>query len=306
MLPVILLALAAAVAAASLVFDGIDRKIRARLQARVGPPLLQPFYDIIKLLRKSWIAPRSSAKGLFTALPPLALAFSTLAGAVTLAAAAGLLELPGDVVIVYSLLTASSLSLLLGGASSGNPYASISLSRGVSTLFAFKLPLLVAVLAASMRGGAWFSIARALEVQRVKGPTLLTISGATALLAILAGMPAEGEVTPFDVTTAETEIVSGFMVEYSGPLLAFAKLSKSVSRFTTALLASILTLCFPLGNPWAEVAVCFLGALLIMFLSITLTATFVARVRVDQLARFFWRIPLLLSLISLAAGLSGW
>lgn len=306
MLPLILPALAAVIVVASLIADGIDRKIRARLQGRVGPPLLQPFYDLLKLLRKSWIVPRGSAKGLFITLPLLALAFSALAGAVTLAGALGLLDITGDVTIVYFLLTASSLSMLLGGASSGNPYASISLSRGVSTLFAYKLPVLAAILAASMRGGAWFSISRALEVQRAKGPTLLTPSGAAALLTILVSMPAEGEVTPFDVTTAETEIVSGFMVEYSGPLLAFVKLAKSLSRFTTALLASLLLLYTPLSSAWVEAAVCWLGALLLMLPSITFTATFVARVRVDQLARFFWRIPMALSLISLSAGLIGW
>lgn len=306
MLVLELLAAAPFIAAASLLYDGVDRKVRARMQGRVGPPLVQPFYDFLKLLSKDRIVPRASARLIYAASPLLSSALAVTAGSLLLVGLAGSLRVPGDVVLILSLLTVSSLLLMVGGASSGNPYAAVSLARGISVLFSYKVPMMISVIAASAGGTPLLSVAGTLELQRKSGPLALSsVTGALALASFMLCMPSEGEVTPFDVTTAETEVVYGFMIEYGGPYLALAKLAKSVSRFTAALLASSLFLYTPLGSRPVELAACMLGAAILALISVTALGSFVARVRVRQVAGFYFRLPVALALGALAAHLLG-
>ncbi|RLE95586.1 MAG: hypothetical protein DRJ96_08315 [Thermoprotei archaeon] len=288
----------------SLVYEGVDRKLRARMQGRVGPPLLQPFYDLVKLFSKDRIIPFTAAYPLFNYAPLLSASCALAGGALVFVVLVTGLQLAGDLLLVFYLLSSSSLLAMVGGASSGNPYAAISLSRGLSVLLSYKLPMLLSVLTAAIKAGGTLSLASVIALQAEAGGGIATLSlgGALALLAFMLCMPAEGEVPPFDVTTAKTEVVHGFLIEYGGPHLALVKIAKGVSRFSTALLAASLFLYTPARPPLAAM-LCLLEAMCIAVLTITVPGTVLGRVKPSQVVRFCLVAPTSIAILSLAISL---
>jgi len=305
------LILAASVAAsaplvllASLVYEGIDRKLRARMQGRVGPPLLQPFYDLVKLFSKDRVVPLTAAYLLFNYAPLLSASCALAGGALVLAALITGLQLAGDLLLVFYLLSSSSILAMVGGASSGNPYAAISLSRGLSVLLSYKLPMLLSALTAALKAGGTLSLAgvAGFQAEMGVGIALSSLSGALALLAFTLCMPAEGEVPPFDVTTAKTEVVHGFLIEYGGPYLALVKIAKGVSRFSTALLAAALFLYTPASPPLAA-GLCLLEATCMAVLAMTMPSTVLGRLKPGQVVKFCLTVPMSIAASSLVLSL---
>ena len=126
---------------------GIDRKIVARMQKRVGPPVLQPFYDFFKLCGKETIIPAAASKTTFLAAPLVGLAalvvlqlFIPIHG---FSAFSGM----ADIIVILYLLLIPAMAAMLGGAASGSPYAGIGLSREMVTIIACELPLVMVLLA---------------------------------------------------------------------------------------------------------------------------------------------------------------
>ncbi|NCC93898.1 MAG: NADH-quinone oxidoreductase subunit H, partial [Opitutae bacterium] len=129
---------------------GLDRVVAARMQARIGPPVRQPFIDIAKLLTKQNIVPANAIPWLFNGAPLVA-----LAGSITL-----LLYIPlssfgflpvlgayGDLVLILYLLAIPALAMVVGGLSSGSPYATIGAQREMVTMIAYELPLAATIIA---------------------------------------------------------------------------------------------------------------------------------------------------------------
>ncbi|PIV63647.1 MAG: carbon monoxide-induced hydrogenase proton translocating subunit CooK, partial [bacterium (Candidatus Ratteibacteria) CG_4_9_14_3_um_filter_41_21] len=119
----------------------IDRKVTARVQWRVGPPILQPFYDLVKLSGKETIVPRGGAKLTFLTTPIVALSAITLVSTLTWR----VLLSPqttfiGDLIVVIYLLTIPSIALIISGAASGNPLASLGASREMKLILGYELP----------------------------------------------------------------------------------------------------------------------------------------------------------------------
>ncbi|RLA78423.1 MAG: CO-induced hydrogenase subunit K, partial [Deltaproteobacteria bacterium] len=119
-----LIALYLYVSFASLLWEGLDRKLVARMQRRVGPPLLQPFYDFLKLMSKESIIPKHANK-FYELAPVLALAVSIALLAYTPMGFAPLFATKGDVIVFIYLLTLIGFIRVLGAISSGSPYAQI-------------------------------------------------------------------------------------------------------------------------------------------------------------------------------------
>ena len=118
-------------------------------------------------------------------------------------------------------------------------------------------------------------------------------------------------VMPFDLSEAKTEIASGSLIEYSGPYLALIKVSKSVLAFALSFLAATLffnlytlsSLHF-LGS-LSDLAVNMVVALIIMFLTITMPRTLLARVKPKQVLKFYWSIPLLIVILATVFNVMG-
>jgi formate hydrogenlyase subunit 4 len=135
-----------------LISSWIDRKVTALVQARRGPPLLQPFYDLVKLLGKETLVPAGSNRAAFTLMPLVALAGVSLAATILLGNIAwqnglvGPYRFVGDVIVVLYLLVVPSAALVIGASSSNNPFASVGASREVK-MMSYELPMLLSVAA---------------------------------------------------------------------------------------------------------------------------------------------------------------
>ena len=296
----------------SLLFDGIDRKLHARMQRRIGPPITQPLYDFVKLFSKERIVPVTASLAIFTVLPPIAAAASILGASILLATLLFGVSIGGDLLVVLYLLAMSSVLVMVGGSSSGNPYGAVGLSRKMSMLIAYEVPLLLSILSVYLKVNSlsYYDVASA-QIMAESMLALAFPSMAVAAAAFLICIPAAADAVPFDVSEAKTEIVYGPLVEYGGPFLALFKLAKSASNLALTLLAA--TLFFYLPAFFGEGAslglgsliICLVFALFFWFLTITVPRTVFARLKVGQAFKFYWLVALPLSVVAVLLSVLG-
>lgn len=289
--------------AAGLLLAGIDRKVLARMQKRVGPPVLQPAYDFFKLLGKETIVPAAAARRTFLAAP--------VVGLVSLVVTAVLVPVFGfspfggvaDMVVLLYLLTIPAVAVIMGGAASGSPYAGVGVSREMVALMAYELPLVIVLLAVGKTAGGegvTFSLSAIVAYQQAHGPLIGDWTLWPAALALLLVIPAEIGSHPFDVAEAETEICEGTLVEYSGAPLAVFKLSHAIKLYIMTALFSCLFLS-GWGTGLVVVDALLLLALcaVITLVCVTLVRAVCARLKVEVLFRFYWRVVAVLAAVSL-------
>lgn len=291
---------------AGLLLKGLDRKVEARLQRRVGPPILQPFIDLIKLAGKESMTPDTAQRFLFRAAP--------LLGLTGMAVCAALLPVPGvsrglpglgDMLVYFYLLPLPAVALMLAGSSSSSPFGALGFSREMTIMFAYEIPLLLVILAVAMRVGgpdaAEFSLNRIVEYQYAHGQFGLDWRLVPAMLAYLFFLPGTLGVPPFDIPEAETEVLEGPLLEYSGAALACFQLAGALKSIVV--LGFGVVMFFPGVLPGGMIvnALWFLlKCLILMLISITLVKSSTGRFRVDQAFSFYLKAPTLLAALSLA------
>lgn len=299
----------------ALLYKGIDRKIAARMQSRVGPPVRQPFRDVIKLFLKENVVPRHATKWLFNLSPVIALASSmTILLYLPMGSFGPILSTEGDLILILYLLIIPSLAMVLGGFASGSPYATVGAQREMVLMMSLEFPLAVVIV----------SLAWRLKEVGVSNPfSLVSISSnpiwnnvgvvgivgcSILLLVLLLITPGELSKIPFDVPEAETEIAGGLLAEYSGRNLAMFYLTDAVKTVVVASL--IVTLFFPYNlSPFLSFSgitayiVDFLFYLFKLFLvilfAVTMVRVGVARLKIDQVTAVYWINLTLLALIGL-------
>jgi NADH-quinone oxidoreductase subunit H len=285
-------------AAAGLLTSWVDRKVTAMVQMRVGPPLLQPFYDLRKYFIKETCVPEGGATGLFLVAPLIGFAGVTLASLILWRALLNPeVTFVGDLIVLVYLLMMPALGVVLGAFASRNPLASMGGSREIQLMIAYELPLVLVVLvpviqAQSIRLG-----------DLVSGTPAATLSGVLALLAGLACVQAKLTIVPFDMPEAETELTGGVFIEYSGPPLGVYKLTRAMMLFT---LPVFLVALFFGGFITVPGLAPKLWGLLAWFVVVALTVVIrntTPRLRTDQAVKFFWG-PV--SVLALAAVVLAW
>jgi NADH-quinone oxidoreductase subunit H len=286
--------------ALGLALKGADRRLAARLQGRVGPPLMQPFYDLVKLARKRTMAPDIAALPVFLGAP--------LVGAVSMMLGAAMVPIPGvyapdpilgDLLVLLYLLAVPAVVLMVAGSASGSPFGAIGFSREMALMLAYEGPLVLVVAAVALRTGS-FSLTDIVAWQQTHGSFLFDPVMWPALAAFVAFYPANLGIVPFDIPEAETEVLEGPLLEYSGPALGLFKLMSALKAVVVLSLG--VALFFPLAPEGALGLVAHLAKLLVlMLLGVTVVRVSMGRMRIDQAFRFFLKWPLVLSLISLAA-----
>ncbi|MFA4888611.1 MAG: complex I subunit 1 family protein [Candidatus Omnitrophota bacterium] len=279
----------------------IDRKISARLQNRIGPPWFQPLADFIKLLGKEDIVPDEANQRMFKLMPLFALASVVTAFFyIPLWQGYALLSFSGDVIVVLYLLTLPTLTFFIGGWYSTSLYARIGSVRALMQLFAYEVPLFAGILAAALLADTWSLSEMAVFYQKHPGFWVFNLVGfCVSLIALLGKL----EKVPFDIPEAETEIVSGCFVEYSGRHLGFFRLSLDIEMVVGASLMAAVFLPFGMQlKPVLGFALFLLKILFIVSL-ISLARTVVARVRIDQMIKFCWKYLAPLALFQLLLNL---
>ena len=292
--------------AVGLLFCGVDRVLVARMQSRIGPPVRQPFRDALKLLAKQDLVPANAVPAVFRFAPVAALAaavsllFYLPLGGIGAPVFAG----RDDAILVLYLLLVPGLAMVVGGFASGSPYASIGAQREMVTMVSYELPLATVILAFAWKLSLLgvehpFSLSElaAHPVWTTSGP--LGIAGAILLLGVmLVVTPGELGRIPFDSPEAETELAGGLLVEYSGRSLALFELAMAVKTvamcglmvalFWPGDISSLICWAHPVSR-LADFAWFALKSGILMFFGVSLLRVGMARLRITDIVRVYWK-----------------
>ncbi len=281
--------------------EWLDRKLYARFQNRVGPPIYQPVADIIKLLSKETIIPKAADNVLFRILPGIALScVATAIMMIPVTNNSAVYSFQGDLVVVIYLLTIPTMTFFLAGWSSSSPYALLGSVRVLTQLFAYEVPLFMAVLGPAILAGTW-SISGITDFFSFN-PLLLIVNIPGMLVALLS-LQGKLERVPFDIPHSETEIVGGAFTEYSGRLLAFFLLAIDMEMVVGAALISAVFLGGPMGFSGIPGFALFIMKTMIVIFILALIKALMARIRIDQMVNFCWKIMAPIALFQLILNL---
>lgn len=290
----------------ALLFEWLDRKFVAKLQNRVGPKyagpfgVLQPLADLVKLLSKEDIVPEGTKTFLFNICPVAAVLLLFMANSfVPTVHVEGVLEAEGDLIIILAIITLYLLTIYMAGSAVPSRYSLMGATRAAVMLLGFELPLMFSSLSVGFAAGSFELskiVAKQFERPFIAGPHLIGFA------IFLVAAQAELEKIPFDIPEAETEIVSGWLVEFSSWRLAFFRFSKDLELVLLSGLATALYLGGPIGPviPGLEALLYplyFLTKSISVLFLLSLLSTLFARIRLDQFIGLCWRylIPLTLA-----------
>ena len=282
----------------------LDRKVTARVQARVGPPWFQPVADIIKLLGKETLVPEGSGRTVFLLSPLFGLAGISLAAAllghVMLWPDEGFI---GDVVVLVYLLVIPTIALIIGASSSGNPIAAVGASREMKLILGYELPYLIVIATVIYKSGLDFRLGNIISSQFQNGVNFWSISGVIGFIVLLLCTQAKLGLVPFDSPEAEQEIMGGIITEYSGPPLAVIKITKAM----LLALMPLFMVSLLLGGIRFEGFSILWGMLkyVVIIVLIVLIRNTNPRLRIDQAMKLFWGPITVLAIVGLVLAFWG-
>jgi len=199
-------------------------------------------------------------------------------------------------------LTLASVTLIVGSAASGSPFAGVGLSREMVAMISYELPLVLVLLTVGRvcgNGLATFSLAKIGAYQAQNGVLLLSPVLWPAAIAMLFVIPCEVGQQPFDIDEAETEICEGVLAEYSGRPLAQYKMMHNVKMYVMSGLFCALFLNVQTGFFLADILIYCVSCVLVTFVSMSLPHAVTARFRVEQVFKFYWTFVTGMAAISL-------
>ncbi|MCH7713904.1 MAG: NADH-quinone oxidoreductase subunit NuoH [Chloroflexi bacterium] len=299
-----LLAMFTALSVVVLSLTWLERKLLGRLQRRLGPTrtgpmgLMQPLADALKLLLKEDIVPSSSEKAIFW-LAPVIVVIPAFMIWVTIPAShdAVLQNLDMGLFYITAFAVMGILGLVLAGWGSANKYGTLGGLRAAAQLISYEIPIIMVVIAVAM-------LAQSLDLREIvdqqSSYPYVLLQPLGLIIFFIAGLAEVGR-TPFDIYFAESEIVGGPFVEYSGAHWSVFFLAEYINTFAIAALTVLLFLggwSGPLlsGN-W--VVIWFLlkvyGVILVIF---WIRGTF-PRLRIDQLMAFAWKVMVPMSFLTI-------
>jgi NADH-quinone oxidoreductase subunit H len=284
----------------------LERKWIARLQDRMGPNrvgpfgLLQVFADMIKIFTKEDITPRGADRVVFVLAPVLAVAgVLGLWAVIPFAANAFGVDLNVGILYLAAVGTLSTLAIMLAGLSANNKYALLGAFRTVAQMISYEVPLVLSLLVPVLLSGS-LGLNGIVSAQR---QVWFVFSAPLAALLFLIASQAEVSRAPFDLLEAESEIVAGFNIEYSGMKFGFFFVGEFLHSFTMGLLGATLFLGGWNGPgvdsyPALGALYLILKGTFVYFIFVWARATF-PRIRIDQMLNFNWKLltPLGLFLI---------
>ncbi len=287
-----------------MVMTWIERKGVARIQNRIGPNLagpwglLQPLADGVKALTKEDITPDHADRLVYNIAPILSAAAAMIVFA-AIPFGPGLIGADINIGIFYILAVSGLgvLAILLAGWSSNNKYALLGGFRVVAQLVSYEVPHVLSIVAPVMLAGS-LSLVTIVEKQPV---WFILVLPASAVIVMLSGMAEVGR-SPFDLLDAESEIIAGHHIEYSGMKFALFFLAEYVHAFGVSCIVTALFLGGWRGPDIAGVTVpwlwFFIKAILLFNIMVWARGT-LPRLRIDQLMAFSWKFLVPLSLANL-------
>jgi NADH-quinone oxidoreductase subunit H len=286
----------------------LERKFAARMQSRVGPyrvgphGLLQPIADAVKLMMKEDLVPAAADRPVYNLAPvifliPCLLIFATLPFAPGL----GVADLNIGVLFFLAVSSMEIVGLFMAGWGSNNKYALLSAMRAVNQIISYDLPFIFASLVPVLLAGS-LRLSEIASAQEGLWFVCYPVIGQLAFLAFIVSTVAAENRAPFDILEAESELIAGFRIEYSGMKFALIQLGEYAHIVGTSLLGALLFLgawAGP-GPEWLGPAWFLLKALGV-FLLVTWVRWSFVRIRVDQILALSWKVLLPSTLLLLLA-----
>jgi NADH-quinone oxidoreductase subunit H len=270
----------------------LERKTLGRLQRRLGPTrtgpmgLMQPIADALKLVIKEDILPSASDKAIFWVAPVIVVVSAFMIW-VTIPASQGLVikNLELGLFYITAFAVVGILGLVLAGWGSANKYGVLGGLRSAAQLISYEIPVIMVVVAVGM-------LAQSLDLRVIvasQNPVLyVAVLPLGLVIFFIAGLAEVGR-TPFDIYHAESEVVGGPFVEYSGAHWAVFFLAEYINTFAIAALAVLLFLGGWLG-PFLPGVVWFLLKVYALVLVVFWIRGTFPRLRIDQLMTFAWKV----------------
>lgn len=264
------------------------RKIKAGIERRVGPPLLQPVYDIVKLYAKGSQVSHGPMQDIAIMLVVGGVVATTLflpvPGMPGLAA-------QGDLITLVYLLMVPSLGLALGVGQCANPNGSIGISRALTAMLAYDIPLMLVIAGVAIAYGTTDVPAIVAAQTEQWGLVRMPLLAVAALVAVHTMLAKE----PFEIYTAPAEIASGPMVEMGGKFLGALWVMQAFQLYIAGALFTDLFLGG--GGSWPAFLVLVAA---VVAIPMTITNLF-PRYRTEDVLRWHWKWPTLVALIGVAA-----
>ena len=283
----------------------MERKVVARFQDRLGPNrvgpygLIQPIADVIKLLIKEDTTPKGADVLVYNLAPVIALAsvlviWAVIPFAPTLVGA----EINIGILFIVAFGGIGTLAIIMAGWSSNNKYALIGAFRTVAQVVSYEIPMVIALLIPVILART-MSIQGIVESQELWNIVIAPLAAAILLISSIAEIGR----TPFDLLEAESEIVAGFHIEYSGMKFGLFYAGELLHALTIGALFSTLFLGgwrgpFVEQVPVLGVIYLFIKAFLVYFLIMWIRYT-LPRIRIDHMLNFNWKFLTPLALIML-------
>ena len=280
-------------------FDGVARKVRAIIHSRKGPPIVQPYIDILKLLGKEDL--RCTTSVIFRFAPAAALAsFLVVALLTPIIGSGARTGVSGDMVTWLYFLTLGAAAIILMAAASGNPFAEAGAAREIMMILTVEPIVVAALIAAAIKAGS-LRLTDMAAWNLANGPS---VSTACAGIAFLLALQATWGKLPFDIAEAESEVVEGPLIEQSGPNLALLKLALLIRQMAYAFLLVQVFVPWPALSPWPLSVAAALCKVLILFVLSAVVEAVSPRLRIDQSMNIMGRL-LFVALAALAFAVIG-
>jgi len=294
---------------AVLIFTPMERKVIARMQDRPGPNrvwpygLLQALADAIKMLTKEDIIPTNADRALHM-LAPLIVAVPALLVYAVLPWGPGLIgqDLNIGILFIVAISTIHVLAIVIAGWGSNNKYSLLGAFRVVNQLLAYEIPMVLCILTVILFSKT-MSTQGIVEAQTIPYFVVMPVVGLIFLICAMA----EANRSPVDLIEADSEMVAGYMVEYSGMKFAMFFIAEYVTMFAAAIVISTLFLggwkFFGLEDlaPVLTPVIVFAKSVFVIFCMLWFRATF-PRIRFDQLVGFAWKFLVPLAMVNLMVG----
>jgi len=286
----------AAVLAAGPLLDGVGRRVRARLESRVGPPLAQGYLDLAKLAAKSPVA--SAFNPIVEAAPWVALVSAVTAALLLPLGGRTPFGFAGDTVVLLYLMGLSCAAIAIGAAASGSAYAFLGASRELVLLLLVEPVVMAAFVVVGLQAGS-FRLDVLANWHLLHGPS---VASAVAAVAVVVALLAYLGRVPFDLSEAEQELTGGATVEFGGRPLALLRWA----LFTRWLVAAwlVIEVFVPTPLRGAAGAAATAALVLALFALLSVLSTLLARFKLDGARGFLVQVGLLV-LFALAFALIG-
>lgn len=284
----------------------IERKVVARFQDRLGPNrvgpygLIQPIADVIKLLIKEDILPVGADKIVYNLAPIIALATVLLVWAVLpISATITGAYLNVGLLYIVAIGAISTLGIIMAGWASNNKYALLGAFRTVAQMVSYEVPMVIAMLVPVMLARS-MGMTDIVEAQR--GVWYIVVAPVAALIVFITSIAELGR-APFDLAEAESEIVAGFHIEYTGMKFGLFYAGELLHALTVGAIISTLFLggwrgpgaeAFPILGIFYFFIKAFFLYWVIMWVKYSLP-----RIRIDHMLGFNWKFLTPLALVVL-------